>query len=407
MNKYEKQVLFLASITVMFEFYYFSIMVMYSKEFNETFFAISNVFVSNILTLILLVSGYAARILGAVYFGRFGDLHGRKTPLLISSISMGIITVIIGLLPGYIAFGIMMPIILILLRIMQGVFLGGDIPGMIVFALESTKNHKVKFSSIMIISVIGFSFLFSNTIHSLLNYIIPNDFMLAPWRIAFLICGILSIIMYFARYNLNETSEFNTIRNKSKIPAKILLRENYKKFIWSTSACLLSAFSWMSLLVLPKLYCETMNLTPPGVTENLVAVIGYILGALLCINIHKKLNTKLTFILPLLLMVPIFFLYIDSLNQHNNILFYTIILSILIGSSQGILYYFAYVTFDTNVRYTAIALNFAIVTVVATLCQIFILNILNLTHLKYTPVYFYMVILTIGMYGLSKLKLSR
>jgi MFS family permease len=391
MNKYEKQVLFLASITVMFEFYDFSIMIMYSREINETFFAISNAYVSNILTLILLVSGYAARIVGAIYFGRFGDLHGRKTPLLISSISMGIITVLIGLLPGYLAFGIMMPILLIVLRVLQGIFLGGDIPGMIVFALESTKNYKVKFSSIMIISVIGISFLFSNIIHSLLNYIIPIDFILAPWRIAFIIGGVLSVIMYFARLNLKETVEFDTIKNKSKTPVKALLKSNYKKFIWSVCASFLSAFSWMSLLVLPKLYCETMNLSPPGTIENITAVISYIFGAFLCINIHKILNTKLTFILPLLLIVPVYFLYIDSLNMQSNILFYTIIFSVLVGSSQGILYYFAYTTFDTNIRYTAIALNFAIITVVATLCQIFILNILNLTHMKYTPVYFYIV----------------
>jgi MFS family permease len=168
-------------------------------------------------TLAVFWFGFAVRPAGAVVFGRIGDLIGRKYAFILTVTIMGTATGIIGLLPGYEVIGIGLPIILILLRALQGLALGGEYGGAAIYVAEHAPDHKRGFytSWIQTTATLGF---FLALIVVLITRLSFGDegFRAGGWRIPFLISFLLVAIALYIRWRLRETPLFSRLKQAGK-----------------------------------------------------------------------------------------------------------------------------------------------------------------------------------------------
>lgn len=122
------------------EMYDFVIYIFFAPLFSQLFFPNSNHFVTMLAAFAVFAAGYLVRPLGGIVFGHFGDRFGRKKGLVVAISLMGFSTVLMGFLPTYYQIGIWAPILLVILRLVQGIAVGGDLPGAITFVAETANN---------------------------------------------------------------------------------------------------------------------------------------------------------------------------------------------------------------------------------------------------------------------------
>ena len=143
----EKKVIFASSLGTIFEWYDFYLFGVMAAVIAKNFFTSLDEQTRLIFTLLAFAAGFAVRPFGALVFGRLGDLVGRKYTFLITILIMGVSTFIVGLLPNYNAIGIAAPIILISLRMLQGLALGGEYGGAATYVAEHAPYPPERFKS--------------------------------------------------------------------------------------------------------------------------------------------------------------------------------------------------------------------------------------------------------------------
>jgi MFS transporter, MHS family, shikimate and dehydroshikimate transport protein len=192
--------------------------------FNKLFFPSSDPALSTIASFGTLAVGYLARPVGAAIFGHFGDRVGRKAMLAITITIMGLGTFLIGLLPTYDQIGIAAPLLLVLLRLLQGVGLGGEWGGAVLMVVEnvSAKNRGLLGSMVQLGYPIGT--LTATGMFALVSQVPESDFLAWAWRIPFLISVVLVGIGLYIRLRLDETPVFREIEAKQEV-AKLPLIE--------------------------------------------------------------------------------------------------------------------------------------------------------------------------------------
>lgn len=197
--------------------------------FNKLFFPADSAVVSLLLAYATFAIGFIARPVGGAFFGHFGDRMGRK-PLLVLTLSMmGAATFLIGLVPSYAAIGIAAPVIVILLRLMQGFAMGGEWGGAVLMGFEFAPANKRGFYACF--PQIGFALglCLSTGVITLLSSLLSDEAFLAwGWRCAFFVSILLLAVGLFVRLNLFETPEFERIRDTyhlSRLPIGTVTRE--------------------------------------------------------------------------------------------------------------------------------------------------------------------------------------
>jgi MFS transporter, MHS family, proline/betaine transporter len=219
------KVILLASLGGALEFYDFVIYSQFAQYIGANFYPSDDAMVSLILSFGTFALGYFARPLGGIFFSHIGDRIGRRRVLIITILAMSGATLGIGLLPTYAQIGIMAPVLLILLRLVQGFCLGGELPGAITYVVE-TAPRRSGFS----VGVIFFCVNSGVLIAALLNLGVHQTMSVEDigswgWRIGFLVGGALGIVSFFLRLTLEESREFSRIRataGESRVPFKEL-----------------------------------------------------------------------------------------------------------------------------------------------------------------------------------------
>lgn len=196
--------------------------------FTTLFFPNSDPAISFLIAFATFGAGYAARPIGSIIFGHMGDRIGRKASLMLTLIGMGGSSFLIGLLPTYAQVGIIAPAMLVILRLLQGVALGGEWGGAVLLATESaTKGVRGLFGSIPQLGVpIGLVLgTFSFTLIS--AFTTEEQFMAWGWRLPFLFSIVLIILAVWIRSGIEETPEFNRKKDQGEL-AKIPLVHAFK-----------------------------------------------------------------------------------------------------------------------------------------------------------------------------------
>jgi len=211
------KVILASALGTMIEWYDFYIFGSLAAVIALKFFPTENATAGLLSTLATFGAGFAARPFGALVFGRIGDLVGRKYAFLVTLLIMGGATTLIGLLPDYATIGILAPIILVLIRIVQGLALGGEYGGAAVYVAEHVPDNKRGFytSFIQITATLGL--FVSLLVILLVRGIMPvADFNSYGWRIPFLLSIFLVGISVYIRSKMKESPLFTKLKSEGK-----------------------------------------------------------------------------------------------------------------------------------------------------------------------------------------------
>ncbi|MFM7227416.1 MAG: MFS transporter [Betaproteobacteria bacterium] len=214
----EKKVIFASSLGTVFEWYDFYLYGSLAAIIAKQFFAGTDPNTAFIFALLAFAAGFLVRPFGAIVFGRLGDMVGRKYTFLVTILLMGISTFVVGLLPNYASIGIAAPIILITLRILQGLALGGEYGGAATYVAEHAPDHKRgAFTAwIQTTATLGL-FLSLLVILGTRTAIGEEQFAEWGWRIPFLVSVFLLGISVWIRLSMNESPAFQRMKEEGKV----------------------------------------------------------------------------------------------------------------------------------------------------------------------------------------------
>jgi MFS family permease len=289
MTASERLVIFASSLGTVFEWYDFYIYGTLAPILAAQYFAGVNPSAAFIFTLLAFAAGFAVRPFGALFFGRLGDLIGRKYTFLITMTLMGLGTFCIGLLPNYAAWGIASPITLIALRLFQGLALGGEYGGAAIYVAEhAPKNQRGFYTSwiqttatlglfVALLVVLGIRTSMGETAFA------GNGSLADGWRIPFLLSAVLLAVSIWIRLKLNESPVFLRMKEEGRHSTRPLT-EAFGQ--WSNAKiailALLGATAGEAVVWYAgqfyALFFLTQTLKVPAVTAQILIALGLLLG---------------------------------------------------------------------------------------------------------------------------------
>jgi MFS family permease len=227
MTAEEKKVIFASSLGTVFEWYDFYLYGSLAAVIAKNFFSGLDPTSGYIFALLAFAAGFLVRPFGAIFFGRLGDMIGRKYTFLVTILIMGLATFIVGLLPTYASIGIAAPIILVALRMLQGLALGGEYGGAATYVAEHAPMGKrgAYTSWIQTTATLGL-FLSLMVILGARLAFSPADFDAWGWRVPFLVSIFLLAISVWIRLSMNESPAFQKMKEEGKT-SKAPLAESF------------------------------------------------------------------------------------------------------------------------------------------------------------------------------------
>ena len=239
MTKDERFVIFASSLGTVFEWYDFYLYGSLAAIIGAQFFSAYPPATRDIFALLAFAAGFLVRPFGAIVFGRIGDLVGRKYTFLVTILIMGLSTFIVGLLPNAATIGIAAPIILIILRLLQGLALGGEYGGAATYVAEHSPPGKRGYYTSFIQTTATLGLFLSLLVILFTRTILGEaDFAAWGWRIPFLLSVVLLGVSVIIRLKLNESPVFQKMKEEGK-GSKAPLTESFAR--WSNAKIVLIA----------------------------------------------------------------------------------------------------------------------------------------------------------------------
>src|SRR5580704_2232741 len=261
------RVVLIASLGGALEFYDFIVFGTFAAYISRAFFPASDPLVSLLSTFAVFAVGYLSRPLGGLLFGWRGDRAGRRESFMLS-----LATIAMGLLPGYAAIGAWASAGFVLLRVVQGFCLGGELPGAITYAVEVVPVRHATLACGVVFGCVSAGVLLATGVSALLHAVLPAELMEGwGWRIAFLIGGALGVVSWQLRRTLEESPSF--LRMKARLtaahvaapnPIALLFRTETARIVLGISAtCVVAVFNGLLFAQIPAYLTRTLSY-PPG-----------------------------------------------------------------------------------------------------------------------------------------------
>ena len=230
-STHEKQrVIFASSLGTVFEWYDFYLYATLAPFFAALFFPKGNATAALLASLAAYAAGFLVRPFGALVFGRIGDLVGRKYTFLVTILVMGLSTAIVGLMPTYESIGMLSPILLVTLRLAQGLALGGEYGGAATYVAEHAPTEKRGLHTSWIQTTATLGFFLSLVVIGICRSVFDEaTFKTWGWRIPFLVSLVLLGVSVYIRLKLNESPAFLQMKAEGKT-SKAPLRESFAEW---------------------------------------------------------------------------------------------------------------------------------------------------------------------------------
>jgi MFS family permease len=215
----EKKVIFASSLGTVFEWYDFYLYAVLAPFFAALFFPPGNQTAALLSAFATYAAGFLVRPFGAIVFGRIGDLVGRKYTFLVTILFMGFSTFAVGLLPTYESIGWAAPVLLVLLRLVQGLALGGEYGGAATYVAEHAPAGKRGYDTAWIQTTATLGFFLALLVIGICRFggvMDPKDFASWGWRIPFLVSLILLVFSIYIRLKLNESPVFQRMKAEGR-----------------------------------------------------------------------------------------------------------------------------------------------------------------------------------------------
>jgi MFS transporter, MHS family, shikimate and dehydroshikimate transport protein len=260
--------------------------------FGRLFFPTFSALAGTLAAFASFAVGFIARPVGGLVFGHIGDRIGRKTTLVLTLTMMGVATFLMGLMPTYAAIGVWAPILMVALRFVQGLAVGGEWGGAVLMATEHSRGERRGFfgSFAQIGSAVGG--LMSNGMFLLLQQLPKEDFESWGWRVPFLVSIVLVLVGLFIRLRIMESPIFAQIKQKRrlvKVPAVELLRRDARNVLLAAGLYLAHGVLFYAMTV------YTVAYTTKWLSQNTYLIGVTAAGAIQCLTIpmYGALSDKL------------------------------------------------------------------------------------------------------------------
>ena len=327
MSAEQKKVIFASSLGTVFEWYDFYLYGSLAAIIAKQFFSGLDAGSAFIFALLAFAAGFIVRPFGALVFGRLGDMIGRKYTFLITIVIMGLSTFIVGLLPSYASIGVAAPVILIALRMLQGLALGGEYGGAAVYVAEHAPHHKRgEYTSwIQTTATLGL-FLSLMVILGTRTAIGEAAFADWGWRVPFLVSILLLATSVYIRLSMNESPAFQKMKAEGKT-SKAPLSESFGE--WKNLKIVIlalvgltagQAVVWYSGQFY-ALFFLTQALKVDGPTANILVAYSLILGTPFFVvfgMLSDKIGRKPIIMAGCLLAVLTYFPVFTALTKAAN-----------------------------------------------------------------------------------------
>ena len=319
----------LASLGGTLEFYDFVIYVFFAKVMGHVFFpSDSPDWLMQLQTYGIFAAGYLARPLGGVIMAHFGDLNGRKRMFTISIVLMALPTFFMGLLPTYTSIGLWAPAILLLLRILQGAAIGGEIPGAWVFVAEHAQPDKTGFACGTLTAGLTMGILLGSVVASTMYlHFSPAELVSYAWRIPFILGGLFGLIAIYLRSYLHETPVFQEMAENKRLakgwPLKHVLAASKKQIILSMLATwLLTGGIVVVILMTPSLLGKLAGVSDShALLANCLAVLTLSIGCILAGSLTDRIGNGVTLLCGSFLLLISSYLFYGKLAAHPQWLY--------------------------------------------------------------------------------------
>jgi MFS family permease len=327
MTSEEKKVIFASSLGTVFEWYDFYLYGSLAAIIAKQFFSGLDPAAAFIFALLAFAAGFLVRPFGALVFGRLGDMIGRKYTFLVTILIMGMSTFVVGILPTYSSIGVAAPVILIALRMLQGLALGGEYGGAATYVAEHAPNgHRGAFTAwIQTTATLGL-FLSLVVILGTRSSMPEADFAAWGWRIPFLLSIALLAVSVYIRLSMNESPAFQRMKSEGKI-SKAPLSESFGQ--WKNlKVVILALFGLTAGQAVVwytgqfyVLFFMTQVLKVEPTTANLLVAASLLIGTPFFIvfgSLSDKIGRKPIIMLGLLLAVVTYFPVFQALTKAAN-----------------------------------------------------------------------------------------
>lgn len=323
----ERKIVVLSSLGGLFEFYDFAIYSLFSIYFATHFFPTENQFLSIIQTYAVILLAYIARPLGGIIWSFVGDRKGRKFVLVVTMLLMGLSALGIAMLPTYEQIGVLAPILLVTFRLLQGISLGGELPGVIVYISEKMQGKQGIALGFMIGGYVA-GFLLAVFVDIVLNMCFSKvEIFNYFWRIPFLIGGLLCFITYMIRQKLQD-SEINQTKTTNSLK-EVMFSHTRVLFACCLVMASMASFAMVSLTFMTTYLVKILGYGTREVSNNML--IGVSISVLSCFIIGYIANrvNKFKLFNALILSGLVLTFVAFYLINHGYLLFGLILVNVL------------------------------------------------------------------------------
>ena len=361
LSRSQWRVISLASLGGSLEYYDFIIYGIFAQYIARQFFPADDPSVSLILSFSVLALGFLARPLGGILLSGLGDRFGRRPVFLGSLFVTTAATILIGVLPSYQAWGLMAPVLLVTLRLLQGICLGGELPGALTYAVEAAPQRSGLACGVIILCVNG-GVLLATLVNLGIQHALPAaDVASYGWRIAFLLGGFIGCVSYVMRRSLEESPEFLRMHSVAANPVRELLREHGRTVLVAAGvAAVIGGFNGMLYGFVPAYLVQSLHYAPPQVawgmtTALLVSSAGLIVAGWAGDHLPRHLILRVGAGLLVVAVVPLWSLITSG---SGNLVLSLGALSLVFSIVSGIWPSIVANLFPTRVRFSGIALSY-------------------------------------------------
>ncbi|MDA8490062.1 MFS transporter [Kluyvera sp. Awk 3] len=366
LNRQDYKTLTLAALGGALEFYDFIIFVFFAAVVGELFFpADIPEWLRQVQTFGIFAAGYLARPLGGIIMAHFGDLVGRKKMFTLSILLMAVPTLAIGLLPTYATAGLVAPLLLLLMRILQGAAIGGEVPGAWVFVAEHVPARRIGIACGTLTAGLTVGILLGSVVATLINtQLTVQSIHDGGWRIPFLLGGAFGLVAMYLRRWLQETPVFLEMQQRKalaqELPIKSVVLKHKQAVVVSMLLTWLLSAGIVVVILMSPVWLQKQYGYAPALTlqANSVATVMLCVGCLLAGLIVDRVGASKTFIVGSILLACSSWFFYHLAGTHPEQLF---LLYGLVGLCVGVVGAVPYVmvrAFPAEVRFSGISFSY-------------------------------------------------
>ena len=348
------------------EFYDFIIFVFFATVVGKLFFpADMPEWLRLMQTFGIFAAGYLARPLGGIVMAHFGDLLGRKKMFTLSIFMMAVPTLIMGLLPTYAQIGLWAPVLLLVMRVIQGAAIGGEVPGAWVFVSEHVPARHTGYACGTLTAGLTSGILLGSLVATLINSVYSAEEVADyAWRIPFLLGGVFGLLAVYLRRWLHETPVFAEMQARKalaeEVPLRAVLRDHRGAIVLSMLLTwLLSAGIVVVILMTPALLQSLYQVSPTdSLLANSLAIVLLSIGCILAGALADRFGAGRIFVAGSLALLASSWTFYHTLGSHPGLLFPMYALTGLCVGIVGAVPYVMVKAFPPVVRFSGLSFSY-------------------------------------------------